>query len=319
MKKFLLGFIVLAVFLTASTGIYVGYQRAQQSNRWFISYFGEKPSPEQIMANYYKTTGDNGQLEQKAMKMSMTVVKETDEEPLPERAFLALGPMDKPTQTVGPFELEMTASFPNKFRIDGTSIVTVNYPINPMSYGGPSKTEHKIHMIRAFDGEKGWIKELTKNGYMTSDLSQSKVSELKNDLSARYLNLFTRYASVRYIGEEKREGFDRIKLIPGMDEKSFKSKKAKNFYVLEGVSIRGDLEKLFFDTEKGLLECTEITSVITDSKITTCFGDYQTVQGIKLPHKARMSGMDEDDLLMTINEITLNPTIDDNIFTKPNN
>lgn len=125
---------------------------------------------------------------------------------------------------------------------------------------------------------------------------------MKNDLSLKHINLFSRYASLRLIGEQKAAAFDKGK--------------QKDYYVLQGVSSIGNLEKLYFDIETGFLECTEIERVVTASPDLqrTFFSDYRDVQGVKLPFKSRLEAK-QFNATMEIISYELNSPVADSMFS----
>jgi hypothetical protein len=283
---------VLILLLGSVAGAYAYYQYSSQSNRWYKSYFGGKPTAEEVMANYYKVAGEGTQSEQTSMKIKGTVKK--DEEPI---NFSAGYISDEKLNThMGPVEMQVTAKFPNKFRLEANSSIVRKKMDRPDDV-------RNFYMIRAFDGKQGWTSEPSPQGNLVSVMDPRKVDDLQNDLSLKYMSLLSRYASVRMLKEEKGEGFEKGK--------------QKDFYVLQGVSIRGTLERLYFDVETGLLECTLVETVVGGAGTQrTCFSDYRDVQGVKLPFKSRLDSSQFHGT-MEINSFELNPPVDESIFAKP--
>jgi hypothetical protein len=301
MKKIILSFTVITLLVSACVGGFAAFQYVKQGNRWHKTLLGSKPTPDEILAKYYQVTGENSQQEQTSLRMKATLT--------PEPAALNFNDLgatlsgQKLDTQISPMEMDVTAKFPDKFRIEIKGTVTVS------GYrkfgGGKVSATHNLHAIQAFDGEQGWSKELTpESGYRVTALDTAKINELKSDLSLKYMNLFSRYTSVRLIGEQRAEG----------GEKGT----SKEFYVLQGVSTQGNLEKLYFNIETGLLECTEVEPVVTSSPGVqkTFFSDYRDIQGVKLPFRVRLVSS-KFNATMETGLIELNPPVDDSIFAKP--
>jgi hypothetical protein len=97
-------------------------------------------------------------------------------------------------------------------------------------------------------------------------------------------------------------------------------------YVIEAVPVEGSSEKLYFDTQSGLLVRRDVQGEITPdgqslirAAIETYFEDYRTVDGVKLPFTLRrkLPG-DAGNIFNRFREITFNVPIADSKFSVPN-
>lgn len=88
--------------------------------------------------------------------------------------------------------------------------------------------------------------------------------------------------------------------------------------VLEAASASGAPEKLYFDTQSGLLVQNDYEVETPDGKnyVTVLFENYKEVDGIQLPFTIRQV---TEDTLIRISEIKHNLSIDDSKFAKPAN
>ena len=88
--------------------------------------------------------------------------------------------------------------------------------------------------------------------------------------------------------------------------------------VLEAVSTTGAPEKLYFDTQSGLLIQNDYEVETPDGKnyVTVLFENYKEVDGIQLPFTIRQV---TEDTMIRIAEIKHNLSIDDSKFGKPAN
>jgi hypothetical protein len=95
----------------------------------------------------------------------------------------------------------------------------------------------------------------------------------------------------------------------------------REVYVVEAMSLDQKVEKLFFDTESGLLLRR---TVFTETKLgldpeQTDYEDYREVDGVKLPFVVRASYLDDNHLgtTRTLTEVKQNMPIDDARFEMP--
>lgn len=160
MKKTILSLTIIVLLLSASFGIFALYQYSMQSKRWYKSLLGAKPTADEILANYYKVTGEGSQAEQSSMKIKGT---------------MTMGPKDpmamdnfgwnKASTQMGPIEMELTAKFPDKFRMEAKTTITIN-ALN-RNYQRTS-TSANIQFTQAYDGQQGWKTEMTRREHRPS-------------------------------------------------------------------------------------------------------------------------------------------------------
>ncbi len=89
-------------------------------------------------------------------------------------------------------------------------------------------------------------------------------------------------------------------------------------FVVEATPPQGAVEKLYFDTETGLLLRTDAEREGPQGPVnaTMYLEDYRDVDGLKFPHTLRQE-MGEFAFVLKITEIKLNAEIDDAKFKKP--
>lgn len=89
-------------------------------------------------------------------------------------------------------------------------------------------------------------------------------------------------------------------------------------YAVEGTSVAGDVDKMYFDTKSGLL-VRAITTVHTPQGATTIqtdLFDYRDTDGIKLPYTVHQSA-GQSDYTLKFTEIQHNVPVPDSQFAKP--
>ena len=92
-------------------------------------------------------------------------------------------------------------------------------------------------------------------------------------------------------------------------------------FVIEALSLNNKTEKLFFDTQSGLLLRR---TVLTETRLgsdpeQTDYEDYREVDGIRMPFTVRVSYLDDNHFGTTrkITEVKQNFPIDDARFNMP--
>ena len=167
----------------------------------------------------------------------------------------------------------------------------------------PNKTLSVIEFPRigklrkGFDGENRWVQ--TPVGTF-SDESPKAMSELERDADVyRAGKLASLYESMHLDNKARLSGHD--------------------VYVIEGKPARGPAEKLFFNSESGLLERWDMAR--RDPKRGTIFvkvhlKDYRVVDGLKVPFNVRFA-FESFDLTFNLEEVKYNVAIDDAMFRKP--
>ena len=150
---------------------------------------------------------------------------------------------------------------------------------------------------RGFDGQVGWEK------------SQRGLRELQDRevfLLKRYPDLFK---DIKLQGQFTRINFSRKDTIDG-----------KDVYVLSGIGTDGMGERLYFDTQTGLLvrRITSMRTMVGLIPEQVDFADYRDVGGLKLPFSIRIMSIDSFySSTRTFTEIKLNVAVDETKFAKP--
>jgi hypothetical protein len=167
----------------------------------------------------------------------------------------------------------------------------------------PNKTLSVIEFPRlgtlkkGFDGETRWVQ--TPAGTF-SDQSPKEMAEVERD------------ADVYRAGKIKG-------LYHSMKLDSKARLSGRNVYVVEGTPVKGPAEKLFFDTDSGLLVRWDMAR--RDPRRGNVFvkvhlDDYREVDGVKVPCSVRFA-FESLDFTIKINEVKHNVSIDDAVFKKP--
>jgi zinc protease len=151
---------------------------------------------------------------------------------------------------------------------------------------------------KGFDGETRWLQ--TPMGTFTDDDAEEEIAQLERD------------AEVFSAGKIK-SLFYRMKL----ENKARLS--GREVHVIEGEPERGPAEKLFFDTESGLLVRWDMAR--KNPKRGTVFvkvhlDDYKDVDGVKIPFKVRFA-FESFNFVVQVDKLENNIQIDDAIFKKP--
>jgi len=156
-----------------------------------------------------------------------------------------------------------------------------------------------------FNGEVGWSLNTTQNGLR--ELSGPGLARIKRESEFnREIKLKDQYSRLSLAGSARVAG--------------------REAYVIEAVPVEGRGEKLYFDTQSGLLVRRDVQGQITPDgqslvsvAIEIYFEDYRTVGGVKLPFTIRrkLPG-DEGTFVNRFREIKVNVPIDDSKFSVPN-
>jgi zinc protease len=169
----------------------------------------------------------------------------------------------------------------------------------------PNKTLSVIEFPRigvlkkGFDGETRWVQ--TPVGTFT-DQSPKAMAEVERDADVyRAGKIKSFYQSMRLDSKARLKGRD--------------------VYIVEGTPAKGPAEKLFFDTENGLLVRWDMAR--RDPRHGTVFvkvhlDDYRDVDGVKVPFSVRFA-FESFDFTMNLNDLKQNLTVDDAVFKKPSN
>ena len=153
-------------------------------------------------------------------------------------------------------------------------------------------------IYQGFNGTIDWTK--TPSGQR--EMNSVEVARIKREADFyKDLKLKEQYSKMTVIGKEKIGD--------------------REAYVIEALSLDNKTEKLFFDTQSGLLLRR---TVLTETKLglnpeQTDFEDYREVDGVRLPFTIRMSYLDDNHLGTTRNiiEIKHNVPLDNEKFNMP--
>ena len=145
---------------------------------------------------------------------------------------------------------------------------------------------------RGFNGSTGW--EVDNEGNVKR-LTGSELAAMKRGSDFyRDLNLRNAYSNLSLSGKEKVDG--------------------KDAFVIDARSADGGEEKMYFDTQTGLLLRNDEARDTGTSK--SYFSDYRTVDGIKLPFTFRQED-GQTSAVIRLKEVRHNVTINDSIFNVP--
>lgn len=150
---------------------------------------------------------------------------------------------------------------------------------------------------KGFDGETRWVQ--TPAGTV-SDSSPQEIAELERD------------AEVFSAGRIK-SLFDTMKL----ENKARLN--GRDVQVIEGKPERGPAEKLFFDTETGLLVRWDMARRQPNRGtvfVKVHLDDYKDVGGVKMPFKVRFA-FESFNFTVQVDKLEYNIPLDDAIFKKP--
>jgi hypothetical protein len=151
---------------------------------------------------------------------------------------------------------------------------------------------------QGFNGTVGWIKSATER----RELNSAQIARMKREVDLyRDVNLRERYSRMAVTGKEKVGD--------------------REAYVIEATSVDNKPEKLFFDTQTGLLLRR---TVFTETKLgmdpqQTDYEDYRAVDGVWLPFTIRVSFLDDSHYGTTrkLTEVRQNIAVDDAKFNMP--
>ncbi len=150
---------------------------------------------------------------------------------------------------------------------------------------------------RGFDGQIGWEK---------SDRGLRDFQEPELSFFRRYPDLLK---DIKLQGQFTRISFGGKDTING-----------KDVYVLRGQGVDGKGERLYFDSQTGLLlrRVTSMPTIVGLIPEQVDYDDYRDVDGLKLPFMIRITSIDSfNNSTRTFTEIKLNPAVDEKKFLKP--
>lgn len=155
-----------------------------------------------------------------------------------------------------------------------------------------------VEVKKGFDGENQWVQ--TPFGTFSSAEGATEMSQMERD------------AEIYRAGKIKNLYYD-LKL----ENKVRLS--GRDVYLIEGIPQKGPAEKLFFDTQSGLLVRWDMVRKVPNRGhvfVKVHLDDYRDVDGLKVPFKIRFA-FESFDFTMQLDELKHNVSIDDAIFRKP--
>ena len=155
-----------------------------------------------------------------------------------------------------------------------------------------------VEVTKGFDGENQWVQ--TPFGTFSSAEGATEMSQMERD------------AEIYRAGKLKDLYYD-LKL----ENKVRLS--GRDVYLVEGIPNKGPAEKLFFDTETGLLVRWDMVRKVPNRGhvfVKVHLDDYREVDGLKVPFKIRFA-FESFDFTMKLDELKHNISIDDAMFRKP--
>lgn len=151
---------------------------------------------------------------------------------------------------------------------------------------------------QGFNGKVGWIKRPNLQREMTG----AELAQIKQQADFyKELNFKDQFSTLKVITTQK------------VNE--------RDAYLVEGVNSSGKIEKLFFDTETGLLvrRVDFNKTILGLDPVQTDFLDYREVNGVKLPFTIQTSYLDHTHYNTTrkVSQIKHNVPVDDAKFEVP--
>jgi hypothetical protein len=150
---------------------------------------------------------------------------------------------------------------------------------------------------RGFDGTAGWNWDPDSG---PSDMSPAELLAMK--LESDF------YRDIRL-----------KELYPKMSVKGKEKVGNRDAYVIEAPREDGSSEKMYFDTQSGLLVQSEVPMEVPDEGktiVNSQYEDYREVDGVKLPFTIRQTSA-YFDYVIKLSEVKFNLPIDDAKFKKP--
>lgn len=273
--------------------------KTQTQKPWFSSWLRDKPTVDEVLAQHHKASGgDAGVRPVGTMvahgKFELTKVQEDT-------------PMQNPWGVAFEGTPLMSGDVKIQFKSPGKILVTLRLA----NEGGV--------LQRAFDGVRAWessdllVPERAsgfRNNYgfrggaaLTRkrnyrELTGLELDEIKSDLNfVKVGSVRDHYTSVVWLGQEK--------VGP------------RDAYVLRGLNRRNDFEKLYFDTETGLVTRLDVVRAWGDpATIENYFEDFRAVRGAMIPFRVRQK-VGEVRVKMTFEAFVEDVPVDDAVFDKP--
>jgi hypothetical protein len=152
-------------------------------------------------------------------------------------------------------------------------------------------------MMKGFDGTSGW--QMDQRGTGDLDGYQLEQVTVYADFAGDF-DLGGKYSKIQTLGKDTVKG--------------------KTAYVVRAIIDENRNERLYFDTETGLLVRRKVfvKTMIGNVPSQTDFSDYRMVQGVMIPFEVRYSYIDPwSETYRKYSEVSLNASLDKISFTKP--
>ncbi len=151
---------------------------------------------------------------------------------------------------------------------------------------------------QGYNGKVGWVKTPT----VQREITGVELAQMKQQADLyKELNLKDQFSTLKVVNKQK------------IGE--------RDAYVVEGLNSTGKAEKLFFDTETGLLvrRVDFNKTMLGPDPVQTDFLDYREVNGVKLPFTIQISYLDNNHYGTTrkVSQIRHNVSVDDAKFEMP--
>jgi outer membrane lipoprotein-sorting protein len=157
------------------------------------------------------------------------------------------------------------------------------------------------YYAQAFDGKNGWKIDAFKNETQPKTLSGNSARAMANEADVELESPFINYKS---------KGHQAV--LEGKD-----SVKGKACFKIKFTRKNGTLETYYFDTTSSELlrkDAISKNEEMQGAAMTTIYSDYKTVDGLRFPFTAISTSNGQPILTVTINQITINPAIKDDVF-----
>jgi hypothetical protein len=180
---------------------------------------------------------------------------------------------------------------------DGTAIPVETYQAAPDKVVSILTTPKQGVMMSGYNGHVGWVK----NQRGQHEMSGAQLAEMKRGAD--------------FYGDLKFK-----EMFPGLEVVDREKVGDRDAYVLASQASPARIEKLYFDTQTGLLlRIVSVTqTMLAPIPEQTDFEDYRDVDGVKLPFTIRQSSVDaRNGWTRKYTEIKQNVAIDDAKFNPP--
>ncbi len=205
-------------------------------------------------------------------------------------------------EAIGQDKIVEIEAFEFKSQINRGSmeIPLIIYQSRPNMYKSIAEVQG-MRIISAFDGENGWMINPTSGTSDPTELSGDQLKSIRDraDIDGKLYNWKEKGHKLEFIGTEEMEGTE--------------------VYVLEMETKIGDKVTYYIDTDSHLIlkEVNKMMVQGAENEIATVFSNYKEAEGIIFPYSFTMSMGEQTIMSMTIEEVILNPDMDEYFFKMP--